>query len=334
MKLGLVVDGPGSFVRELMADFQSHYETRVFNFAERRWPFFHSRINRWNLRRSLSKFLRDNDVVFFEWAGPLLVVASHLKVPGRIVVRLHSYELFEYAPRIRWESVERVLLVSRAMQQHFSERYPEAAGKSAVINNGVDLQRFHSSERRYSGVMGMVATLIPIKRIYEVILALYELNRTGICLELRIAGPRDQGADADRYYLAMQRAVRQLGLEGQVSFVGAVADPSEFLRGLDIFISNSYWEGQQVALLEAMASGCYCLSHFWDGVVQVLPEDYVFVTDGELRQKISDYCAMPEPVQRQHREKMRAIACEKFDIEQTKTQIRAVLENGRPGITQ
>ena len=38
MKLGLIVDGHWGFIHELLADWQSRYETEVFSFAEVNLP--------------------------------------------------------------------------------------------------------------------------------------------------------------------------------------------------------------------------------------------------------------------------------------------------------
>ena len=327
MKLGVVVDDQWGFIRELLTDWQSRYQTRVFQFHKFQLPLLQSRVNRWRLRRSLKQFLGSNDIVFFEWAGPLLVEASHLQARARILVRLHSFELFAYAPRIHWESVARVILVSNTMQRHFSELYPAAADKTVVVYNGVALERFEKSERQFSGVVGMLGSLLPIKRVYEAILALYELDKLGFHLSLRIAGPAEKGADSERYYLAMQRLVRKLGLEQQVKFIGQVIDVPAFLNSVDILISNSYWEGQQVALLEAMATGCYCLAHFWDGADEVLPPENLFVTDRELREKIISYYELPDSEKCCLQTKMRAIAEAKFDIRTTARTTREVLES-------
>lgn len=325
MKLGVVVDGGWAFIRELLADWESQYPTRVFAFQETALPAAKGRINRWRLRQSLKQFLANNDVVFFEWAGPLLVVASHLEVHIPICVRLHSYELVEYAPKINWNSIERVVLVSNAMRRRFCELYPVMSAKTTVVYNGVALDRFTMPERQFSGVIGMLGNLIPIKRIYEVILALYELNRNGNALRLQLAGQMEKGAEAERYYLALQRLVHELGLEQQVSFMGPVSKPETFLQNVDIFISNSFWEGQQVALLEAMASGCYCLSHCWDGANEVLPEENLFYTDTELQEKILAFCAASDAEKQRQRERMRMIACDKFNVVNTRTQMRNVI---------
>ena len=88
---------------------------------------------------------------------------------------------------------------------------------------------------------------------------------------------------------------------------------------------------QQGALIEAMASGCFCLSHFWDGAEEVLPEGSLYATDAELEHKILEHCGQSDAERRSRTERMRAIACEKFDIEDTKQRIRSILEELTPG---
>ena len=98
---------------------------------------------------------------------------------------------------------------------------------------------------------------------------------------------------------------------------------------MDFFISNSYWEGQQIALLEAMAVGCYCLSHFWDGAEEILPPEYLYATDTELQQKIIEYCELPNGVKWKRQDQFRSIVQEKFDIDQTKVRVREIIEKLR-----
>ncbi|MCK4827119.1 glycosyltransferase, partial [bacterium] len=81
-----------------------------------------------------------------------------------------------------------------------------------------------------------------------------------------------------------------------------------------------------VAPMEAMASGCFVLSHHWAGADELLPEENLFYTDTELREKILKYCNDSETRKQSLRDKMRILVSEKFDIERTKTQIRAVIE--------
>jgi hypothetical protein len=38
--------------------------------------------------------------------------------------------------------------------------------------------------------------------------------------------------------------------------------------------------------MEAVASGCYCLSHDWDGADELLPAENLYLTDSQLRQSV------------------------------------------------
>jgi glycosyltransferase involved in cell wall biosynthesis len=99
-----------------------------------------------------------------------------------------------------------------------------------------------------------------------------------------------------------------------------------FYQQVDIFLSNSYWEGQQSALLEAMASGCYCLSHCWGGAGEVVPPENVFVTGGELRQKLVRYAALDEVEKQRAQAGLRRIAEERFDEQRMVADIARVVE--------
>jgi glycosyltransferase involved in cell wall biosynthesis len=326
MRLGVVLDGHEGFIGDLLSDWRSRYRTEMFTFQEIDLPISRGRVNHWRLKKSLKEFINRNDIVFFEWAGPLTNVASKLDVKTPLIVRLHSWELYNFAPHIDWSRVSRILLVSKAMQRKFIDLSPDQAKKTKVVNCGVSLDKFKPRDPHLTGSIGILGDLIPIKRVYELILTVYDLKKKGYQWNLNIGGKPKDGFNNQRYYFSIKRAVSNLGLLDQVFFHDWVDDTSTWLTEQDIFVSNSYWEGQQVALLEAMASGCYCLSHFWDGAEEVLPPEYVFTTDSELQEKIISYQHFSESEKLKQKNLMRAIACEKFDIEDTKAHIRRVLE--------
>ncbi len=326
MKLGLVVDGHPGFISDLQADWQAHYETAVFAFREIELPLSKGRVNHWRLERALRQFVKENDVLFFEWAGPYLIVASRMRSRRPIIVRLHSWELHEFAGHINWNNVDQVILVSHAMQRRFSEMYPDQSHKTRVVHNGVQLPNTVGSNHWSVCNIAMLGELIPVKRVYEAILGVHELRRQGRRINLHVGGRAKDGSSNARYFLSLQRAVKELSLQDAVIFHGWIDDVSLWLSEMDMFVSNSYWEGQQVALLEAMASGCYCLSHFWDGAEEVLPPENIYVTESELQQKIIEYLELPSSEKRSRQEAMRTIASAKFDIERTKREIRSIID--------
>ena len=108
---------------------------------------------------------------------------------------------------------------------------------------------------------------------------------------------------------------------------GEIRDSWNWYRDIDIFVSNSYSEGLQVALMEASASGCYALSHRWDGAEEVLPQANLFLTEDGLRDKIVAYCEESELAKRQYLASTRQMACERFDLRNVCNQVRQILED-------
>jgi glycosyltransferase involved in cell wall biosynthesis len=65
------------------------------------------------------------------------------------------------------------------------------------------------------------------------------------------------GPGSDRE--ALTQLARQFGISDRVQFVGAVADPADYLRAADLFVLPSVAEGMSNSLLEAMATGLPCV---------------------------------------------------------------------------
>ncbi len=326
-KIGVFVgEEMWTFFNEIYNDLNARYQTEVYKEKIYNTPLLYGRLNRWVFNRQLRSMLRRNDICFFEWASELLMHASHMPKECAIVTRLHSFELYEWAPKINWDAVDKIILISHAMQRQFVALYPDQQHKTEVVYNGRSLDAFSPPDKKdFNFRLGMLCHIKPIKRIYEVILMLYELRQKGYKATLSIAGEAQSAGDL-RYQAAIHRLVKELGLSNAVSFDGYVSDAPGWLQNIDIFISNSFWEGQQVALLEAMASGCYCLSHFWAGAKEMLPPENLYITENDLQEKIIAYSKLPEAEKEAQRAQLRSIACEKFDIERTKAGIRHVIE--------
>ena len=267
--------------------------------------------------------VESSDVSFFEWASEILVEATKMPKTKPIVTRMHSYEVFAWAPLVNWDNVDRIVLVSNAMQKTFCDIYPKQAAKTCVVYNGCDLGSFTPQPTKpFEGKIGMLCSINPRKRVYEIIIMMKQLLEMGHDAELHIAGGKIHAPDMDEYFEAVHRIVKKLGLEGSVHFSGQVTTTAEWLKDIDVFVSNSYWEGQQVALLEAMASGCTSYSHFWDGAEEMLPEDHVYYSENQLLERLVAYWKLSDGDREAIRRNMRAIAEEKFDIENTKLGIR------------
>ncbi|NSW52304.1 MAG: glycosyltransferase family 4 protein [Anaerolineae bacterium] len=325
-KLGIIYDDRARiFLAELLADWECHFTVDEFSYKPIEFPFAKGRINpvvHWFLLR---RFMRQHDIVFFEWVGENLVLASKMPHTAKIVARLHSWELFHHAKDVNWHNVDSIVLVSRAMQDRFLAMYPGHVEKTVVLPSGKSLTRFTPREHPFSGKIAMLGNILPIKRVYEMILALAELRRSGLDLSLHIAGKLDDEFNNQRYYASVQELITKLQLTAYITFYGWV-DAAEWLPDMDMFVSNSFWEGQQNALIEAMAAGCYCLSHFWNGAEEILPSEYLFSTEAELVQKIRAYIQMPDVEQQQLCQQLRSIVAEKFDLQDSVIHYRDLIQ--------
>ncbi len=330
MRVGVALEETWDFFNEIYSELTNTFETSLFKRRTFHLPIFNARINRVLFKYDLQQFMQKNDVVFFEFASELLIAATHLEKTCGIVTRLHRYEMYQWVDKIYWERVDRIILVSKAMQEEFIEKFPSQASKTVVSCAAVSLEKFSLKPKTFEGNIGILCHIAPRKRVYELVLAFSTLCQSQPGLKLHIAG--DYKNSQVDYFNAIHYLVKQLGLQNQVVFDGFLPDPSGWYSQMDIFISNSYSEGLQVALMEAMASGCYCLSHHWKGADEMLPEENLYFRDEQMLEKISAYIALPDAERLTVRAKMREIACDRFDIEKTKkTVINVIKSVGAPG---
>ncbi len=326
MRIGVVVaQDYWLHFQDIYSEFNRIYQTSIFK--QRNWPYqwMSNRINRFLLRHDLYKFMQNNDVTFFEWSEHQFVTATHLPKSSIIATRLHSHELWDFAPQANWENVDLVIFVSHAMQRKFLEYFPTMEGRTTVTHNGVRLDRFRPNTCKFQGVIGTLSRIVPHKRIYDLIIVLNELRELGYDLRLVIGGSCTESR-YNRYEHEVHLLVKRLQLEPYVTFSGFVKDPPSWFEQLDIFVTHSCSEGLQVALLEAMATGCYCLSHAWDGVEEVLPQSNIYYSENQLIEKIITYVNEDEETKHQLKAAMRDIVVEKFNLEERKQDIIRYIE--------
>ncbi|WP_343640230.1 glycosyltransferase [Roseateles sp.] len=145
------------------------------------------------------------------------------------------------------------------------------AEKTMAIPNGIRLDRFAAADerpadRREPGIV-MSARFARQKDPRTLVRAMAVLRERGLRPPLYLAGG---GKDAYRH--GTERLTRQLGLDGQVHFLGHHGDIPGLLMNQRIFVLSTHWEGMPLALLEAMAAGCACVASLVPGVEGVLED--------------------------------------------------------------
>jgi glycosyltransferase involved in cell wall biosynthesis len=327
MRVGVAISkqDPSRVINDIYQELISFHNVELLTHHSFRSPIFYYRIERFLGRYNLSRLMRRNNVVYFEWASDLLANATRLPKTCGIVTRLHRYEMFQWVPKINWDVVDKVILLSKAMQRKFIAQCPQHAHKTVVIPWAISPTKFQFKQHFLTGNIGTMCELVPRKRLYELILVYSEVVKGRNNLNLHIAGDANP-MDID-YLDAMKVLLQKFGIEDRVIFDGRISDTPNWFQQIDIFVSNSYSEGLQSALLEAMATGCYGLSHQWDGADEILPSENLFYTDWELFDKLNNYYKLSEEEIMAQSRFMREIVCDKFDLRLTLSQIRDVIEN-------
>lgn len=324
MNIGIAINDIWDFFHDVYSEFETHHHTTLFKRNVFNLPILNTRFNRYRLEKDMRNFMRSNEVVFFEWASELLAVASYQPKTCGLVTRMHRYDIYEWIDKVRWDAVDKIILVSKAKQVELSSKLPEHAHKIVVIPEAVSLEKFKPSSKPFGGDIGILCHLKPRKRVYDLVLSFYEMTKKHDGLHLHIGG--DMRPAYVDYHEALHRLVANLNIQDKVTFYGHVAQPEEWYRNIDIFISNSYSEGLQVSPMESIASGCYCLSHFWDGADELLPAENLFYTSSELIDKVLEYTDLTESERKQKQAALLAMVRDNFDVGKTRVQIRELVE--------
>jgi len=125
--------------------------------------------------------------------------------------------------------------------------------KIEVVYNGVDPQRFRPiprpGKRTEETCIVMIGRVNRLKGPLNLIEAMSHVAKSYPAVKCKIYGE----VDDEDYYAACQRRVRELGLEGIISFEGVTDRPEEAILEADVVAVPSIAEGFPYAVVESMA---------------------------------------------------------------------------------
>jgi glycosyltransferase involved in cell wall biosynthesis len=233
---------------------------------------------------ALRRLLRRADVVHSSlWGANAYARAAAASLRGRpaVVVSERSVEELRSGDR---RSVDRVL---RAWTEEYIANSSDVArfvarahgvplDRVSVIRNGVDRTVFfpppHRPAHGSSARLGTVGRLVPEKGV-DVLLAAMPaiLARRPATLTVVGDGPERR---------TLETRARAL----PVAFAGELRSPSDvasFLRGLDVFVMPSRWEGLPNAVLEALACGVPVVASDVSGMAEAAEGRALLVPPGK-----------------------------------------------------
>lgn len=110
-----------------------------------------------------------------------------------------------------------------------------------------------------------VANLVPYKDYFSVLKALQSINKRDYDFHYSILGEGPLRSE-------IENAIKQYGLEDEVTLAGNVENVNEYLQMADIFIHSSKGEGCSNAILEAMAAGLPVVASNTGGTSEIVNE--------------------------------------------------------------
>ena len=120
-------------------------------------------------------------------------------------------------------------------------------------------------------LVGTVTRLVPIKGV-EVFL------RAAQCAAQEVPEARFVVVGDGELREPLEALTRQLGLEGRVCFAGFRRDLVRIYGALDLMVLSSFNEGLPLAIIEAIAAGCYVVASRVGGVSDLIQDGRVGLT--------------------------------------------------------
>ena len=120
-------------------------------------------------------------------------------------------------------------------------------------------------------LVGTVTRLTPIKGTEVFLAAAQTVARAHPEARFVVVGDGELRSE-------LEDLARRLGLEGRALFAGIQHDMLPVYQALDLVVLSSYNEGLPLALIEAIAAGCYVVASRVGGVSDLVPDSEVGIT--------------------------------------------------------
>ena len=200
------------------------------------------------------------------YTNVLLLIARPLLPPGtKLIIReattpsgflLHettSPGLWQFFFRRVYPRADRIICLTRSMQQEFHERFHISQQKLVQIYNPVDCSFIRKNSgthaNPYSGEDRNIVAAGRLRREkgFDVLICAFGLVRrqlSGVQLTILGEGPEES---------ALKEQASELGLSSNIHFAGFQQNPWPYFAHADLFVLPSRLEGMPNALLEALA---------------------------------------------------------------------------------
>jgi len=179
--------------------------------------------------------------------------------------------IFQKIDQLLLQITDQIICVCRSDYEKAIAAKVASPSKTSIVYNGIEIDRFsHPLNKETARKKFDIA---PTDFIFGNVGRLHEQKGHKYLLQA-FANVADRSrlviiGDGDLKDELIQLA-DNLQISDRVLFLGARSDVHEFLSAIDVFVMPSLWEGQPIALLEALAIGKPCIATSVDGIPEVI----------------------------------------------------------------
>lgn len=171
------------------------------------------------------------------------------------------------ALRVLYRRADAVITLSSALAKHILEVAHIPRNKICVIPNPVlpyTEEQAHQIEKCDIASLIVACGRLEPQKDFATLLRAFAIVRTHRTVKLAILG---EGSQSEK----LRSLSMELGIEGDVCFIGHASKPHQWMRRAGVFVSTSRCEGFPNVLLEALDSGCQIVStNSSDSVSEIL----------------------------------------------------------------
>ncbi len=194
-----------------------------------------------------------------------------LEKTGQAIQQRIKRVSFKLIDRFLLSYTDRIICVCKSDYNKAIAAGVATVERTSIVYNGIEVDKFSSPLDRV--IARQIFNLDPTEFVFGNVGRLHEQKGHKFLLQA-IAKMTNRARlviiGDGRLRNELVTLTDRLEISDRVSFLGARADICEFLSAIDVFIMPSLWEGQPIALLEALAIGKPCIASAVDGIPEII----------------------------------------------------------------
>lgn len=210
----------------------------------------------------------DLAVAYLE-GGSTYYVADHVKAKKKAAFIHIDYESSGYTrgmDRNCFDKMNRIFTVSDEVKKHFLNVYPKYQDKVKVFHNIINQDEIRRKageetgfEDHFDGVRLLTVGRLTYQKAYDIAIdAMKLIKDRGYKVRWYILG---EGSERP----ALEKKVKELGLEKEFLMPGAASNPFPYYKQADIYVHATRFEGKSIAIQEAQTLGCAIIASDCNG---------------------------------------------------------------------